>query len=400
MSHRTADAPPPYPGTTHDAQYDLTPLPHTANRPRLPEDKRNPHLNNLPEDTKIVKFQTIVRENKEIVVGRIKVPTENANGTHHAFILRRYDTNAISLTTMYKVAFPSATEEEEKREMDWVKSSFDTRGTNGGRDSEVVRLAGQWVSRNLAIHIAPAYNLVQLVAASMVPALARAVPDPNVAYRKSQRSQAAADELARTKAKQAQAPSTVPAVSNVPVPKPQATIPSMTTEVSSPASKRRRKDSVTEASGSATQTAVETQPPADTSEADDTRHITIEATTTITSPTGANVDMDAEIEQAKQLVKNLRQEIQLRNEAGDSLEDQGVAVADDVRGVKRGKHEDEAVVISGGAGGKDRVVRTNRRIPQIAGGDVGQRFGWGAFVFSIGLGASLTLFSQYASSLL
>lgn len=220
-------------------------------------------------------------------------------------------------------------------------------------------------------------------------ALARAVPDPNVAYRKSQRSQAAADELARTKAKQAQAPSTVPAVSNVPVPKPQATIPSMATEVSSPASKRRRKDSVTEASG-ATQTVVEAQPPADTSEADDTRHITIEATTTITSPIGANVNMDAEIEQAKQLVKNLRQEIQLRNETGDSLEDQGVAVADDVRGVKRGKHEDEAVVISGGAGGRDRVVRTNRRIPQTAGGDVGQRFGWGAFVFSIGLGASLT----------
>lgn len=164
----------------------------------------------------------------------------------------------------------------------------------------------------------------------------------------------------------------------------------MTTGVSSPASKRQRKDSVTEASGSATQTITEAQPSADTSETDAPRHITIEATTTITSPTGANVDMDAEIEQAKQLVKDLRQEIQLRNEAGDSLEDQGVAVVDDVRGVKRGKHEDEAVVISGGAGGKDRVVRTNKRIPQIAGGDVGQRFGWGAFVFSIGLGASLT----------
>lgn len=220
--------------------------------------------------------------------------------------------------------------------------------------------------------------------------MSRAVPDPNVAYRKSQRSQAAADELARTKAKQAQAPSSVPTVSNAPVQKPQPAIPSMTTGVSSPASKRQRKDSVTEASGSATQTITEAQPSADTSETDDPRHITIEATTTITSPTGANVDMDAEIEQAKQLVKDLRQEIQLRNEAGDSLEDQGVAVVDDVRGVKRGKHEDEAVVISGGAGGKDRVVRTNKRIPQIAGGDVGQRFGWGAFVFSIGLGASLT----------
>lgn len=62
----------------------------------------------------------------------------------HAFILRRYDTDAISLTTMYKVAFPGASEEEERREMEWVRSSFDTRNMNGGRDCTAVRLAGQW----------------------------------------------------------------------------------------------------------------------------------------------------------------------------------------------------------------------------------------------------------------
>ena len=43
-----------------------------------------------------------------------------AGSNTHAFILRRYDTNAVSLTTMFKVAFPGATEEEEKREMEWV----------------------------------------------------------------------------------------------------------------------------------------------------------------------------------------------------------------------------------------------------------------------------------------
>ena len=32
----------------------------------------------VPPDAKIVKFQTIVREGKEIVVGRIKVPTVGA----------------------------------------------------------------------------------------------------------------------------------------------------------------------------------------------------------------------------------------------------------------------------------------------------------------------------------
>jgi hypothetical protein len=38
----------------------------------------------------------------------------------HAFVLRRYDTGAISVTTMFKAAFPGATEEEEEREMRWV----------------------------------------------------------------------------------------------------------------------------------------------------------------------------------------------------------------------------------------------------------------------------------------
>ena len=43
-------------------------------------------------------------------------PGEN----QHAFILRRYDTNAISLSTMFRVAFPGASPAEEEREIDWV----------------------------------------------------------------------------------------------------------------------------------------------------------------------------------------------------------------------------------------------------------------------------------------
>ena len=53
---------------------DLSPLPQSLNRPRLPLDKRNPVLDTLPEDAAIVKFQTIVREDVEITVGRIKLP--------------------------------------------------------------------------------------------------------------------------------------------------------------------------------------------------------------------------------------------------------------------------------------------------------------------------------------
>lgn len=103
-------------------------------------------------DALVVKFQTIVRDGKEIVVGRLKVATvsilffltspsltdvslspyfracclQNLPAPNeHAFILRRYDTGAISVTTMFKAAFPGATEEEEEREMRWVsRASF------------------------------------------------------------------------------------------------------------------------------------------------------------------------------------------------------------------------------------------------------------------------------------
>ena len=60
-------------------------------------------------------------------------------GTHtHAFILRRYDTDAISLTTMFKVAFPGATEEEEAREMDWVGDGVESRLMNRSKGHSIL----------------------------------------------------------------------------------------------------------------------------------------------------------------------------------------------------------------------------------------------------------------------
>ncbi|WVQ98762.1 hypothetical protein IAU59_005893 [Kwoniella sp. CBS 9459] len=385
VAYSNSVPPPPYPGDNNQAaQYDLTPTPHNVNRPRLPEDRRNALLASLPDDVKIVKFQTIVREGKEIVVGRIKVPTPGS--TSHAFILRRYDTNAISLTTMYKVAFPGASDEDEKREMEWVKSSFDTRGTNGGRGSDVVRLAGQWVSRHLAIHLAPAYNLAELIAA-----LARAVPDPNVAYRKSQRSQVASEELARQQA------AATPARS--------AAVPSMdVAETASPAPKRQRREPSAAAAASATTTTGEasSSAAADNASAEGTqnaaaaapqheeqRHLTLEATTTVTAPAGANVDMEAEIQSAKQLVMDLKRELRLRAAAGEELEEQGVDVPEDTRGTKRSKRGDDSVTISGGTSStKDRIVRRNNRVLGNVVGETGQQVLLGTAIFAIGMAAA------------
>lgn len=197
-------------------------------------------------------------------------------------------------------------------------------------------------------------------------ALARAAPDPNVAYRKSQRSQAAADNLDRTREPEDGA-----------APPPRA-VPSLAAEPSaSPAAKRQRRQSPAGATVS------------DTSAEAATRRLTLEATTTVTAPTGAKVDMEAEIESAKQLVLDLKKELRLRAATGEDLEDQGVEFAEDTRGTKRSKGEGEGVIISGsGSGAQDRVVRKNKRVQQgVIGAGVRKAF-WTAAIFGLGVTAA------------
>jgi len=196
-------------------------------------------------------------------------------------------------------------------------------------------------------------------------ALARAVPDPNVAYRKSQRSQQAADEIARQKP-------TPPATSSGPA------IPSLTADSASPIPKRQRRQSPRPGTAAAQD---------DMAIDDDRRHLTLEATTTLTTQPGAQVDMEAEIQSAKQLVMDLKRELRLRAAAGEELEDQGHEVGEESRGVKRVKGTDEAVVISGGAG-KERVVKRSKRVDQNSMGETAKRVAWGALIFGLGVGAA------------
>lgn len=123
-----------------------------------------------------VKFQVITREAQDIIVGRVKIPTPNGN---HAFILRRFDTGAISLSTMFRAAFPTAGDEAEKIDSNWVKTNYDLTGANGGGK---LRLAGTWVPPALAVHLAPSYSLNQVIYP-----LAEAQPDAGASYRKSSR---------------------------------------------------------------------------------------------------------------------------------------------------------------------------------------------------------------------
>lgn len=116
------------------------------------------------------------------------------------------------------------------------------------------------------------------------------------------------------------------------------------------------------------------------------RHLTLEATTTLTAPSNAQVDVEAEIQSAKQLVLDLKRELRLRAAAGEELEDQGVDAGETSRGVKRGQG-DESVTLSSGSD-KERIIKRNKRIEQGAAGDTAKKLAWGALLFGLGVGAT------------
>ena len=117
------------------------------------------------------------------------LPTSRLTGytqDGHAFILRRFDTGAVSLTTMFRAAFPNASDSEEKTEVAWVKDTYDLSGNNGStRDAHITRLAGVWVGPTVALELGRAYMLGRLIEA-----VVEATPDPNGNYRRSGKSAA------------------------------------------------------------------------------------------------------------------------------------------------------------------------------------------------------------------
>ena len=213
--------------------------------------------------------------------------------------------------------------------------------------------------------------------------LARAVPDPTIAYRKSQRSQAAAADLQRQ-----QTPSA-----------PGAGVPSMLNpaafgaadDADGPRVKRTRASAADGAEGE-----------------EETQTFRLEAQTSVTGPaTDARAHMEAEIAQAKQMVIDLRRELSLQAANGRSLEDTGVALPENTRGVRRSRDSaagtsavTAAVAGSGAAplganiapGQVDadgaRVIRTNRTIERGPLATGARRFAFNTFIFGLGVGAA------------
>ena len=109
------------------------------------------------------------------------------------------------------------------------------------------------------------------------------------------------------------------------------------------------------------------------------------AMTSDLAPTVANEDtINAEIAQAKQLVKELKRAIETR----EAQEDRGADLSESQRGTKRGQTSD-SVVISGAGVGKGRIIKTNQRVQSRGDGVVKggiKTVAYGSIILGIGLG--------------
>ncbi|KAF8322695.1 hypothetical protein DL93DRAFT_2162817 [Clavulina sp. PMI_390] len=324
----------------------------------------------------IVKFQVITRDKEEITVGRLKIPTP---GEGHAFILRRFDTQAISVSTMIRAAFPTLPDDIEKAETVWVRTAFDTAGANG---SGARRLAGVWAPLEVAVHLAQYYQVEEIIAP-----LVNAVYDPKNIPRRSTRSSAAVAETNTAAAPPSPARAPSPGKAKTPPAKRRrAESPSAVPSSSGPATRRRSVGPsparVTRSSASPARQLAPTpggrrslrspRPPAVPEEADE--H------TDVDTPIAA--DAEREIEEAKNIVDAVK--------AAAALNDSPMVI--DSVAVKRSREEEGAATLTlnihqpreGETMEVARPIATNRRIQMTPSRKAAA---WGAVLFGVGLGA-------------
>lgn len=163
-------------GRPRKAAAEPEPAADAAERVHALPTRANPRLDEAT--SRQVKLQVIRREDKEIIIGRIKLPT--VNGAEHGFLLKRFDTNAIAGSSMFRLAFPYADAEAERAEMAYLEARFDTEVANGGLahathgtrsrkkaalppGSTGVRLQGVWIPCDVAAPIAADYGLLEIV---------------------------------------------------------------------------------------------------------------------------------------------------------------------------------------------------------------------------------------------
>jgi len=324
----------------------------------------------------------------------------------HAFILRRFDTGAISLTTMFRAAFPNALDEEEKREVAWVKERYDLSGNNGSsKELNITRLAGTWVSPKVAMELGTSYSLGNLIAA-----VVQAQPDPNGNYRRSGKAAAAGNTP-----KAVSIPSAPTSASKtLPTPSPTAATPNPAKrrKESSPAPAPAPAPTPTPAKVALPRRSARTKSPPPKSAATMTPLMSIvkapKGSKTarreqVVTPGGSDetvVDEDGEavddvagselrqqdIAEQKEMIKDLKAQRDAVMRGSAAPEDTEV---DGAAKLKRARDEAEEGLVFDFKEPEvgERAIATNRRVSRFHLEPRQKSFAWGVAVFAFGMGA-------------
>ncbi|KAI0685520.1 hypothetical protein BC835DRAFT_514654 [Cytidiella melzeri] len=326
----------------------------------------------------------------------MKIPTPN----NHAFILRRLDTGAVSSTTMFRAAFPTATEEAERAESSWVKTRWNVSGANKQGSA---RFAGTWVTPDVAVELAQDYRLTPVIET-----LISASPDPTVVFRKSGKALqqptpvaspvSAATHLGDTppvKRRREASPATTPTRSQIPV-------PSQPTPRRGATPQRAAATLASPRRSARLMSPVSTPAPTIVSSAKKVMSTVEEVSNeaTIEARQVAEQNMEEDIREQKELVSRLKAEAGVKAQAAleaarvvvgaDSVADVELTVSSDTSTVtKRAREEDSTeytLNIKEPEIG-ERAIVTNRRVQAGRLGPEQKTLAWGALLFAAGVGA-------------
>ncbi|GAA6010226.1 hypothetical protein JCM11491_005400 [Sporobolomyces phaffii] len=98
--------------------------------------------------------------NGHIGIARVKVPVPKGTPGH---IIKRFDTNAVSASSMFRAAFPTSTEQDEAVEMRWIaigsRGKYGDTAKAGNEANETKKLSGTWIPALHALDLAEEYSI-------------------------------------------------------------------------------------------------------------------------------------------------------------------------------------------------------------------------------------------------
>ncbi|KDE02936.1 hypothetical protein MVLG_06533 [Microbotryum lychnidis-dioicae p1A1 Lamole] len=133
-------------------------------RPPLPLSDKNDLLLESKAKLHKVKTQTLhlgPPTNDSIVIARVKCPVPKGVPGH---LIKRFDTNAISASSFFRAAFPTASVTAESAEMKYIVAhprQFGNTKVAGREDDEAHRLSGTWIPCDKALALAEEYGLTK-----------------------------------------------------------------------------------------------------------------------------------------------------------------------------------------------------------------------------------------------